>query len=76
MNQEPVWTIAGITSVAVALLSLIAAFGIPITEEQEVAVIGFVGTVAPLVLAYFARKRVTPVEKLGRRRGRRGTPEI
>jgi len=74
VNNEPVWTIAGITAVVVAGLGLIAAFGIPITETQEVAIIAFVGTVAPLISAYFARKRVTPVQ--GNRRGSRGTPEL
>jgi hypothetical protein len=74
VNNEPVWTIAGITSVAVALLTLVTAFGVPVTEEQQTAILACVGTVAPLVLAYFARKRVTPVH--GNRRGNRGTPEI
>ncbi len=74
MDNEPVWTIAGIVSIVVASLTLATAFGIPITEAQSTAIIGFVGTIAPLLLAYFARKRVSPAPP--RRRGTRGMPEL
>jgi hypothetical protein len=61
MKNEPVLTIASITALATAVVTLLVAFGLPLTQDQQQAVLGFVAVVAPLVAAYFARKRVTPV---------------
>ena len=63
MNNEPVLTVATFTSIVTAAVALLAAFGLPLTNEQRQAVIGFVAVVAPLVLAIIARKHVTPVRK-------------
>lgn len=74
MSNEPVWSVAGITAVVAAVVALLAAFGVPLSDEQVQAVLGLVAAAAPLVVAYFSRKRVKPVHC--RERGRRGFPEF
>lgn len=59
-NDEPA-LIAGCVG---ALLVLLTAFGVPITDAQKVAVIGFVGPAYALVAAFWIRNRVSPVPKL------------
>lgn len=58
---EPVLSAAGVTAVVTAGIALLVAFGVPITDAQTVAVIGFVGVLGPIVAAVWARRRVTPV---------------
>lgn len=61
MNTEPVVTVASITAAVAAALALVVAFGLPLTEDQQKAILGAAAVLAPMVAAYFARKRVTPV---------------
>lgn len=61
MNTEPVVTVASITAAVAAALTLVVSFGLPLTQEQQTAILGVAAVVAPLVAAYFQRKRVTPV---------------
>jgi len=60
MNQEPVLTAAAVASFVSAVLALLVAFGVGLSPDETAAVMGVVGVVAPIVAAYFARKRVTP----------------
>lgn len=60
MTTEPLVTVASITAGVTALLGLLVAFGLDLTTDQTAAVLGVVGVVAPLVVAWFARSRVTP----------------
>lgn len=62
MNREPVLTIGAITAVVVAFVALLSEFGVPITDGQQAALVGFVGAAAPVIAALIARRRVTPVE--------------
>lgn len=68
---EPVATAAGTavsaTVVVAAGLGLLRAFGVPIDDTQHTAIVGFVGVIAPLVAAVWARRRVTPVPPQHRR---------
>lgn len=54
---------AGATAAAVvtAVIVLVEAFGLGLTDAQADAVIGLVAVVAPLVAAWYTRRRVTPV---------------
>lgn len=61
MKREPLVTTALITSAIAALLSLLTAFGVPLTEVQQDAINQMVLIVAPLVVAFVARYFVTPV---------------
>lgn len=60
MNREPVLTAATIAALVTAVVALLKAFGVPLTNDQAVAITGVVGVVAPLVAAFVARRRVTP----------------
>lgn len=57
---EPVVTTASITAGVTAAIALLVAFGVPVNDEQKVAIIGVVAVVAPLVVTV-ARRYVTPV---------------
>lgn len=60
MQREPLWTTAIITAVIAALISLLTAFGVPITAAQQDAINQFMVVVAPIVVALIARAYVTP----------------
>ena len=60
MKNEPLVTLASITAGATALLALLVAFGIPITQEQQIAILGVVAVAAPFVVAFVGRGQVTP----------------
>ena len=60
MKNEPLVTLASITAGATALLGLLVAFGVPLTEEQQVAVLAVVAVAAPFVVALAGRGQVTP----------------
>ena len=60
MKNEPLITIATITAGGTAVLGLLVAFGVPITEGQQVAILGVVAVVAPVVVALIGRGLVTP----------------
>lgn len=58
-GHEPVITTASITAAVSALIALLVAFGIDLTEEQTTAILGVVAVAAPLVVI-IARRYVTP----------------
>lgn len=62
MNNEPVWTVAGITAFCTAVIAALIAFGVPLTADQQGALLGLIAVASPLVAAFFARKRVSPTE--------------
>lgn len=56
MNQEPAM-IAGFVG---AILSILVSFGIPITPDQKLAIIGLAGPVVILIGAFIVRMKSTP----------------
>lgn len=56
MNNEPIVTVATITAGVAALIGLLVSFGLPITSDQQTAILAFIGIVAPFVVAFIARK--------------------
>lgn len=68
MNREPLVTVASITSGVAVVVALLAAFGLPLSDEQTAAVLAVAAFAAPLVVAALARSRVTPVASGGARR--------
>ena len=68
-TTEPVISTATVTSAVTALIALGVAFGLPITDQQQVAILGVVAVAAPLVVIY-ARRWTVPaaqvVERLER----------
>lgn len=61
MKTEPVVTVASITAAVAALIGVLVAFGVPLSDDQQKALLALVGVVAPLVTAVIARRKVTPV---------------
>ena len=51
-SSEPLWSVGGITAAVTALLGVVTAFGLPLTEAQQAAVL------APLIVALVGRARV------------------
>lgn len=60
MKYEPLISISSIVAGATAIIALLVAFGVPLTEDQKVAILGFVGVLAPVIVALVTRGRVTP----------------
>ena len=63
-NTEPAITVAAITAGVTAVLALLAAFGLPLTDQQQTAILGVVAVIAPLVVGFIARRLVVPVAKM------------
>lgn len=55
---EPALTVGAVTGFVTALLGLAVAFGLPVTDGQQAAILGITATLAPLVAAWFIRSRV------------------
>ena len=69
MNREPVAIIGALTAAVAAVLGLLVAFGLPITEEQQSAILAAIGPVAALIVgaAFLIRSKVyapATVEKI------------
>ena len=60
MKYEPLISVSSIVAAATAVIALLVAFGVPLTEDQKVAILGLVGVIAPVVVALVTRGRVTP----------------
>ena len=63
MKNEPVVTVAAITALVSAIVALLVAFGLDLTDAQEKAILGLAAVLAPLVVT-LARRYVTPVATL------------
>lgn len=62
MKREPLITVAGLTTLVTALLGLLVAFGVDLTDKQTGAILALAAAVGPWVVALVGRGRVTPVE--------------
>lgn len=60
MNREPAVTVATITAAATALIGLLVAFGVPLTDTQQAAILAVVAVAAPLAVGIITRRYVTP----------------
>lgn len=62
MSTEPALTIGSFTALAAAAITLLVAFGVTITEDQQTAILGFVAVAGPILTGFLTRRKVTPVE--------------
>ena len=60
MKYEPLISVSSIVAAATAVVALLVAFGVPLTEDQKVAILGLVGVIAPVIVALVTRGKVTP----------------
>lgn len=63
-RTEPLITVATVTAAVTAILALLTAFGISLSDQQQTAILGVVAVAAPLVVALVARTYVTPNAKV------------
>lgn len=65
MQREPILFKGGIVAFVTALLNLIVAFGVPLTEEQTAAILQMSGVISPVVVMFvtwwWARVDTTPL---------------
>ena len=61
MTNEPVAIITAITTLIQATIALLPLFGVPLTVEQQAALMAVVIAAAGVVSAVWARSLVTPV---------------
>lgn len=66
-QSEPVITVGSIGAIAAAVLALIVAFGVDLTDEQQTAILGVVAVAAPIIVAIVTRRLVTPNSKVASR---------
>lgn len=67
---EPLLNRASILTIATAVIGALVAWGLPLTSTQQVAVLAVVGAVAPLVLAWWARRHVNSPASTAKALGR------
>ena len=61
MEREPLLTKASWVALVTAVIAVAVAFGLPLTDEQQKALIALAGVLAPVAAAVWARGQVTPV---------------
>lgn len=59
--SHPVWNAAAISAAIAAVIALLVAFGVKVTQEQTVAILGVVAAVMPFVAAAMSNSKVTPL---------------
>ncbi|MFF0721357.1 hypothetical protein [Micromonospora sp. NPDC003816] len=55
-STEPVMSAGAITAAVTAVLTLLVAFGLDLTEGQTTAILGVVAVVGPIVAAWWGRR--------------------
>lgn len=60
MNREPLLTAGGILAIVAAAVGVVVAFGVQLTDTQTGAILTLVGVLAPLLVAFLGRRKVTP----------------
>jgi hypothetical protein len=58
MNREPSITLGIITAAIASVLALLTAFGVDFTKDQQVAILGIIAGLGPLVAAIAIRFKV------------------
>lgn len=75
MTREPLVTVASISATVAAVIALVVAFGVDLTQDQTSAILGVVGVLAPLLVALATHGKVTPVADPKDDTGRALVPE-
>ncbi len=64
LPSEPVLTAGAIGSVTTSIIAVMVAFAFPLTDDQQVAILGLVTVLAPLVMAVIHRRTVYAPESV------------
>lgn len=62
-DSEPAITAGSITALVTAVIALLVAFGVPLTDLEREAILGLVAVLAPLAVALLVRPHVTPTAR-------------
>lgn len=62
MKREPAITVGTISAAVAAIIGLAVAFGAPITEDQQIAILGVVAALGPIIAAVITRRFVSPAQ--------------
>jgi hypothetical protein len=64
MQSEPVISVSLVTALVTALLGALVAFGVPLTGEQQTAILALTAAICAIIVGsgVFARSFVTPVK--------------
>lgn len=61
MRNEPAITVASITALVAALIGLLVAFGVELTDDQQKSILALVAVAGPVIAGIVTRSKVTPV---------------
>lgn len=61
-KREPVLT-AAVTTAVLAVIGVLVAFGVNVSDTQTKAIVGLIVAVLPIVAGFVARSKVSPVAK-------------
>ena len=61
IKSEPAVVIGTVTTAVAAILAVLVAFGIDLSQGQQVAILGVIAGVGPLVVAFLTRSKVAPI---------------
>lgn len=75
-TTEPVISTATVTSAVTAVIALLVAFGLPLTDAQQVAILGVTAVVAPLVVIYARRWTVPSAQVVERTERQADGPDL
>ncbi len=62
--QEPVLKSGTIGTAAASVMTLLVVFSVPLNKAQQVAILGVIASVLPLVMAFIHRRRVFSPESV------------
>ncbi|MGA5306526.1 hypothetical protein [Micromonospora taraxaci] len=72
-STEPLVTIGTITAAVTAVLGLLVAFGLPISDDQQARILGVIAVAAPFIVTFWGRHKVYAPATVARLlRGRNG----
>jgi len=57
--REPAAIIGLVTAAVTSILALLVAFGVELTQEQQIAILGVIAGVGPLIAAFLIRGQVS-----------------
>lgn len=61
MDTSPIGWTATIVSIVAAVLAVLVAFGVPLTEDMKISLLGLFSVVAPVVVWWQTRNKTTPM---------------
>lgn len=57
--SNPVWSAAAVGGLVSAIITLLVAFGVTITQDQTAAIMGVLATGMPFAIAWYSARKVT-----------------